>query len=77
MPLYRLHNTRTGEDFETFMTISERERFLADNPHITQPPALPGFCDPARVGVTKPPTEFRELLKHVKKQHKGSTINDR
>ena len=34
MPNYTFENTKTGENFIEFMAISEKEKFLADNPHL-------------------------------------------
>ena len=34
MPTYNFLDTVTGEEFETFMKISEREEYLKLNPHI-------------------------------------------
>ena len=36
MPTYDFENTETGEVFEKMMTISSREQYLKDNPHIRQ-----------------------------------------
>ena len=36
MPSYSFKNTETGEEWEALLTISEREKFLEQNPHIKQ-----------------------------------------
>ena len=36
MPTYLFLNTETNEQFEQFMTISERDKFVSDNPKIEQ-----------------------------------------
>ena len=36
MPTYDFENTETGEVFEEMMSISAREQYLKDNPHIRQ-----------------------------------------
>lgn len=36
MPTYEFENTKTGEQFEDMMTISEKEEYLKKNPHINQ-----------------------------------------
>lgn len=77
MPLYRFLNTEKDEVFETFMTMAEREEFLSSNPHIVQPPAIPGVCDPIRIGVTRTTEDFNSILKNIKKKHRGSTIKTR
>ena len=34
MPTYSFYDTKTGEEFEAFLKISEREEYLRSNPHI-------------------------------------------
>ena len=36
MPTYDFENTETGEVFDEMMTMSAREQYLKDNPHIRQ-----------------------------------------
>lgn len=36
MPIYDFRNTKTGEIFEEMMTISAKEQYLKNNPHIQQ-----------------------------------------
>lgn len=36
MPQYKFENTESGEVWEEFMSISGRERYLEENPHIKQ-----------------------------------------
>ena len=36
MPIYDFRNKKTGEVFEEMMSISAREQYLKDNPHIEQ-----------------------------------------
>ena len=36
MPTYDFENTETGEVFEEMMSMSAREKYLKDNPHIRQ-----------------------------------------
>ena len=36
MPTYDFQNTETGEVEEKFMSISAKERYLKDNPHMKQ-----------------------------------------
>lgn len=66
MPLYSLKNNETGEVVERFMSISAMEQYMEENPHMTHHyDTAPPILDPARLGVTKTPPEFRELLKHI------------
>lgn len=76
MPTYGFRDNNTGEEFTEFMSMAEREKYLADNPHITQLPSAPYIL--ARIGLggrLKPSEGFREVLRKVKKNNKGSTIN--
>ena len=40
MPTYNFKNNETGEEWEEFFTISGKEEFLEQNPHIHQLPSL-------------------------------------
>ena len=83
MPIYDFKNTETGEIEENkIMSISQREQYLKDNPHMTPHIAsAPPIGDPIKLGVTKTPDSFNDLLKTIKKEtSKGSeksTINTR
>ena len=35
MPIYKLRNEHTGEEWEELMSISEMEQKLEDHPHVT------------------------------------------
>lgn len=34
MPIYKLRNNQTGEEWEELMSISEMEQKIADHPHV-------------------------------------------
>ena len=36
MPLYSFKNTKSGEEFEMFMSMDKRETYLKENPNIQQ-----------------------------------------
>lgn len=77
MPSYQFKNTETGEIYEQFMSIAAMEHLLVERPHVIQyHTSAPSLGDPIKLGITKTPTSFRELLKHMKGKHKGSTINN-
>ena len=40
MPTYNFKNNETGEEFEEFFHIADREEYLKNNPHIQQLPSL-------------------------------------
>jgi hypothetical protein len=64
------------------MTNKERETFLKDNPDVIQVfwESFPALADPTRLGIRKPDSSFRDLLKNAKKKYDGkftrTTIND-
>lgn len=77
MPTYSFLNNKTGEEFTEFMSISELDNFLKENPDIVQ---LVNGAPMLVSGVNhKPDQGFRDLLKDIKKKHSGgftrSTIN--
>lgn len=62
MPEYTFEDINTGEQVTLEMKIAEREEFLASNPHYKQVLKSCVVLDPVKIGVTKPPADFR---KHV------------
>ena len=80
MPSYTFLNTLSGELFTTIMSMSEREDFLVNNPHMHQQlVSAPAIGDSIRLGLRKPDDAFRDRLKEIKKNaQRGisrSTIN--
>jgi hypothetical protein len=82
MPTYNFKNNETDEITEIRMSISERDQFVKDNPHLTQILLKPPMVDAGgRLSVGKPDSGFRDVLKNIKSHHPGSrsiknTIND-
>lgn len=78
MPTYNFLNTKTGEEFEEFMSISALDTYLQENPDITQLVSGAPSIVSGR-GQSKPDSGFRDLLKDMKKKHSQgitrSTIN--
>lgn len=75
MPVYTFKNTETAETFDIVMSISELSDYKKSNPHLTQLIlSAPALADPYSVGRVKPTSDFNDLLKGIKKKHRGSTI---
>lgn len=78
MPTYSFLNKDTGEEYELFLSISEREQYLKDNPNIEQTVSGAPMIASGR-GMQKPDQGFRDILKEMKKKNsrgfKRSTIN--
>jgi hypothetical protein len=72
MPFYTFFNEQTNETFEDMMSISEKEIYLQNNPHIKQEYiSAPANLDSVRLGIKKPDAGFRDLLKNIKKNTKS------
>ena len=79
MPTYNFLDTETGDEFESFMKISEREEFLKENPHI-QPvltaPAIVSGVNSARESDRKL-GGFKEVLQKVAEKHPSSPVGEK
>lgn len=72
MPTYQFK--RGKKTWKEFMSISELDQFLKDNPDVEQ--LVNGAPMIGHTTLTKKPDSgFRDVLKEVKKKHRGSTVN--
>lgn len=77
MPNYTFRNNETNEVYDITMSISERDKYVQDNPSHTQIiTGAPSIGDAARLGLKRPDDGFRDVLKNVKSHHKRNNIND-
>ena len=76
MPTYKFKNMTTGEEFEEFFTISGREEFLKDNPHIQQTPSMFGIAGGTGDRI-KNDSGWKENLSRIAEAHPGSELADR
>ena len=75
MPTYDFLNTETNEVEEHFMTISAKEQYLKDNPHMKQtytkvPSIVSGTISAGNVDNHG----FKEVLQKVGEAHPGSNV---
>jgi len=79
MPLYDFKDTKTGETFEKFMSISTKEDYLKDNPHIQQvilSTANNSLIPPDRLDASRRKDGgFKEVLQKIHQRTPGSTLN--
>lgn len=76
MANYTFYNSNTDREEDLSMPISELDNFKAQNPHMQQLiKTAPAIADSTRLGIKKPDSGFRDVLKKVKKAHRGSTVN--
>lgn len=69
MPTYTFRNPETGEEVTEMMTIAEMEEKEASGWQVL--PGAPYLGDIARQGLKKPSDGFRDILRTIKKKHKG------
>ena len=75
MPTYTFYNTKTDEQFNDFMSWSERENYLKDNPHIE-----PMLTTAALVGdhiVNRIDGGMKETFSRIAEAHPNSPLADR
>ncbi len=75
MPLYDIRHKSTGEIKEVFIKIDDREQYFKDNPEWEQAVSQFLFGDLVSLGRQRPPEDFQNLLRKVRKENPGSNIN--
>ena len=78
MPTYTFKDNDTGLEFDEFMAISEKDKYLKDNPHINQVPTMFAYVGDHIMGVG-PKTDggFNERMEQIANSHPGSPLADR
>ena len=74
MPTYVFFNPETGVEWEEFMSISKKEKFLASHPWVEQRITAPNIVSGARVGTGKL-GGFKEVLQRVGENTPGSHVD--
>jgi hypothetical protein len=78
MPTYNFIDTETGEEIEKFMSWTQREEFLKENPNIQAIITAPAIVS-SRGGTNdqKAGDGWREVLSKVAEKHPGSAVGER
>lgn len=76
MPTYTFYNSETGEQFDTLMSISAREVYLQENPHIETVISAPMLVTGVST-TNKVPDGFKEVLSKVSEAHPTSPVAQR
>jgi hypothetical protein len=74
MPTYQFLNTETEELFEDFMSISKKEEFMKDNPHIIQIFDQLNIVSGVGHLYSKTDNSWKEVLSKVSEKHPGSEL---
>ena len=77
MPTYNFKNNDTGEEFEEFFTISGREEYLKDNPHIQQLPSLFAMSYSGTGDLVKNDNGWKEQMSRIAEANPGSPLAER
>lgn len=76
MPIYTFVNKETNEEITETMTISERDKFIEENPQMKQKIVAPRIVAGVMgVGSHRVSDGFKEVLQKVKSTNHGSNIN--
>ncbi len=76
MPTYSFIDTETGEEFDSLMSISAREKFLKENPNIQPVVTAPAIVSGVSTS-NKVPDGFKEVLSKVAEAHPASEVASR
>lgn len=82
MPLYDYQCSSCGNTFESIYKISEMDKPLSEpcpkcgESTIKKLLSAPMIVDAIRLGITKPTSEFREVMKRMKKEMPGNNLKD-
>jgi hypothetical protein len=71
MPTYTFTRKSTGEQWTEICTIAEMEEKLGTDSDLDVLPGAPFIGDIVRQGLKKPSDGFRDVLRTIKKRHKG------
>lgn len=74
MPMYDLLNTDTNEETEVLMKWSELQTYLSENPNIKLLPAAPAIVSGV-AGRMRTDEGFKDVLRTIKRNNRGSTID--
>lgn len=78
MPTYNFLNIETGEEFEAFMKISEREEYLKSNPQIQSVMTAPAIVSGVSTSKqNRVPDGFKEVLSKISEAHPASAVADK
>jgi hypothetical protein len=74
MPTYNFRDEENNVEFEEFMTMSEREAFLSDHPHIKQLPPSQMNIVHSVMGSERTDDGWRENLSRIAEAHPTSEL---
>jgi hypothetical protein len=80
VPYYTFRKRGLKKEFVLELSMAGREDYLKEHPEMEQVMTSVAIAAPMNLGIkgvkNKPDASFRDLLKTMKKKHRGSTINN-
>jgi putative FmdB family regulatory protein len=83
MPFYEYGCSECSHEFEEFKTIAKYDAPLSKPcpscykiGYITRLISGAEICQPQRVGARKVPSGYKEIIKNIKKNHPGNTLDE-
>jgi hypothetical protein len=73
MPTYTFRDKNTLEQFDKFLSISAREEYLNQNPHIESVITAPAIGDSVRLGRGRD-AGFKDVLQKIHQRTPGSDL---
>jgi len=73
MPTYTFRNKHTLEQFDEIMSISAREEYLKQNPHLESVITAPSIGDSVRLGRGRD-SGFKDVLQRIHERTPGSDL---
>ena len=78
MPTYRFRDMNSGEEFDEFMSMGVREKYLKTHPTIAQVPVPVAFVGDHIMGVGPKNDEgFKERMSQIASAHPNSPLADK
>lgn len=77
MPSYNFKNNDTGEEFEQILSMTEREKFLEQNPHIHQLPSLFAMSYNGTGDRIKTDNGWKEMQSRIAEANPGTPFAER
>lgn len=74
MPTYRFQDQDTGEIFEKWMYMRDREKYLEENPNVKQLPTALNSVSGTGMG-TKQDGGFKEVMSKVQSAHPRANLS--
>tara|TARA_R100001369_G_scaffold17883_2_gene33284 strand:- start:117 stop:434 length:318 start_codon:yes stop_codon:yes gene_type:complete len=78
MPTYKFCDEKTGEEWNEFLSFTDRKKFLEDNKHIRQVPVMFAYTGDHIMGVgPKTDSGFEDRMSQIADAHPGSPLASR